>query len=121
MNNKIHKDVVGYISFAKQDLYDFDAKSASRAFATPRSWEFVSQLVAAPAKEFVAGQLALQDTWDDGRGNSTTTTKVVLVRSLETGSKWGPDAVVVLEDGSLAIVSVSTLRHLPAVFKSATI
>ena len=33
------------MSFAKQDLYDFDAKSASRAFATPRSWVFVSQLL----------------------------------------------------------------------------
>ena len=43
--NKIHKDVVGYLSFAKQDLYDFDAKSASRAFATPRSWSFVSELL----------------------------------------------------------------------------
>ena len=43
--NGIHKDVVGYLSFAKQDLYDFDAKSASRAFATPRSWTFVSQLL----------------------------------------------------------------------------
>lgn len=43
--NRIHKDVVGYLSFAKQDLYDFDAKSASRAFATPRSWTFVSQLL----------------------------------------------------------------------------
>ena len=45
LNNRIHKDVVGYLSFAKQDLYDFDAKSASRAFATPRSWTFVSQLL----------------------------------------------------------------------------
>ena len=45
VNNNIHKDVVGYLSFAKQDLYDFDAKSASRAFATPRSWTFVSQLL----------------------------------------------------------------------------
>ena len=45
VNNRIHKDVVGYLSFAKQDLYDFDAKSASRAFATPRSWTFVSQLL----------------------------------------------------------------------------
>ena len=43
--NKISKDVVGYLSFAKQDLYDFDAKSSSRAFATPRSWTFVSQLL----------------------------------------------------------------------------
>jgi hypothetical protein len=41
----IHQDVVGYLSFAKQDLYDFDAKSSSRAFATPRSWTFVSQLL----------------------------------------------------------------------------
>ena len=45
VNNNIHKDVVGYLSFAKQDLYDFDAKSASRAFATPRSWTFVSELL----------------------------------------------------------------------------
>ena len=45
VENKIHKDVVGYLSFAKQDLYDFDAKSASRAFATPRSWSFVSELL----------------------------------------------------------------------------
>lgn len=45
VNNRVHKDVVGYLSFAKQDLYDFDAKSASRAFATPRSWSFVSELL----------------------------------------------------------------------------
>ena len=44
MNNE-HKDVVGYLSFAKQDLYDFDSKSSSRAFATPRSWHFVSELL----------------------------------------------------------------------------
>lgn len=46
VENKLHKDVVGYLNFAKQDLYDFDAKSASRAFATPRSWSFVSELLA---------------------------------------------------------------------------
>ena len=45
VKNNEHKDVVGYLSFAKQDLYDFDAKSASRAFATPRSWTFVSELL----------------------------------------------------------------------------
>ena len=43
--NKIHPDVVGYVGFAKQDLYDFDPKSASKAFATPRSWSFVSDLL----------------------------------------------------------------------------
>ena len=46
VNNHIHKDVIGYLSFAKQDLYDFDAKSASRAFATPRTWTFVSEFLA---------------------------------------------------------------------------
>jgi len=45
IDNKIHQDVVGYLSFAKQDLYDFDSKSASRAFATPRTWTFVSELL----------------------------------------------------------------------------
>jgi hypothetical protein len=45
VHNNIHKDVVGYISYAKQDLMEFDPKSASRAFATPRSWSFVSQFL----------------------------------------------------------------------------
>ena len=43
--NKIHRDVVGYLTFAKGDLYDFDSKGSSRAFATPRSWTFVSELI----------------------------------------------------------------------------
>ena len=45
VKNNVHKDVVGYLSFAKNDMYDFDAKSSSRAFATPRSWCFVSDLL----------------------------------------------------------------------------
>ena len=45
VKNKLHEQVVGYVGFAKQDLYDFDPKSASRAFATPRSWSFVSELL----------------------------------------------------------------------------
>ena len=43
--NRIHTDVVGFLSFSKKDLYDFDPKSSSRAFATPRSWVFVSELL----------------------------------------------------------------------------
>jgi hypothetical protein len=45
VDNNQHKDVVGYLTFAKKDLYDFDPKSASRSFATPRSWAFVSELL----------------------------------------------------------------------------
>ena len=45
VNNRVHKDVVGFLNFSKKDLYDFDPKSASRSFATPRSWSFVSELL----------------------------------------------------------------------------
>ena len=45
VDNKQHKDVVGFLQFSKKDLYDFDPKSPSRSFATPRSWAFVSELL----------------------------------------------------------------------------
>lgn len=43
--NHLHHQVIGYLNFAKQDLSDFDPKSSSRSFATPRSWSFVSELL----------------------------------------------------------------------------
>jgi hypothetical protein len=43
--NKIHKDIVGFLNWSKGDLNNFDPKSSSRAFATPRSWSFVSELL----------------------------------------------------------------------------
>lgn len=43
--NRIHPDVIGYLNFSKNDLFDFSPESASRAFPTPRSWSFVSQLL----------------------------------------------------------------------------
>jgi len=45
IDNNLNTDVVGYLTFAKKDLYDFDPKSPSRSFATPRSWSFVSELL----------------------------------------------------------------------------
>ena len=44
-DNRIHKDVAGFLQFSKKDLYDFDPRSSSKAFATPRSWTFVSELL----------------------------------------------------------------------------
>jgi hypothetical protein len=46
INNDIHPDVIGYLSYAKQDLFDFDPKTSSQAFATPRSWSYVSEMLA---------------------------------------------------------------------------
>lgn len=45
MKNRVHKDVVGYLTFQPQDLFDFDPRRESYAFATPRSWSFVSELL----------------------------------------------------------------------------
>jgi len=42
---KVHPDVVGFLSHHKQKLFNFDPKSPDKAFATPRSWAFVSQLI----------------------------------------------------------------------------
>jgi len=46
VRNNIHPDVVGYLQTFKNDLYNFDAGSAERSFATPRSWTFVSETLA---------------------------------------------------------------------------
>ena len=45
MRNRVHKDVVGYLTFQGNDLFDFDPRRESYAFATPRSWSFVSDLL----------------------------------------------------------------------------
>lgn len=45
VDHNIHPDIVGYLSFAKNDLYNFDPASSSRGFATPRSWTFVSEML----------------------------------------------------------------------------
>jgi len=45
VKNRINEDVIGYLSHNKQDLFDFNPKTSSRSFATPRSWHFVSKLI----------------------------------------------------------------------------
>lgn len=43
--NRVHKDVVGYLSFQPADLNAFNPSTDSYAFATPRSWYFASELI----------------------------------------------------------------------------
>jgi len=43
--NYVHADVIGFLSYHKQKLFNFDPKSPDKAFATPRTWVFVSQLI----------------------------------------------------------------------------
>ena len=44
-DNKVHQDVIGYLTYSKADLFDFDPKTSSQSFATPRSWNFVSKIL----------------------------------------------------------------------------
>lgn len=55
VNNNIHADVVGFLTFAKGDLYQFDAKSSSRGFSTPRSWTYVSDFLNSDAGNLAEG------------------------------------------------------------------
>ncbi len=57
LKNRIHKDVVGYLNFSKNSLNDFDPRSNNKAFATPRSWEFVSELLDDNCDELTAMDL----------------------------------------------------------------
>lgn len=46
--NRVHKDIVGYLSFQPNDLNQFKPSGDSYAFATPRSWYFASELLQEP-------------------------------------------------------------------------
>jgi hypothetical protein len=67
--NKVHPDVVGYVGFAKQDLYDFDPKSPSKSFATPRSWSFVSDLLSDNDVDTETLATLISGAVGDGLGN----------------------------------------------------
>ena len=43
--NRVHKDIVGYLSFQPNDLNAFNPATDSYAFSTPRSWYFASELI----------------------------------------------------------------------------
>lgn len=45
VNNSIHPDVVGFIQFSADSLNDFNPKNPDVSFATPRTWEYVSDVI----------------------------------------------------------------------------
>lgn len=47
LSTQQHPEVVGYLSAFKNKLFEFEPGSAARGFATPRSWEFVSNILQA--------------------------------------------------------------------------
>lgn len=45
INKKQNPDVIGFLNFSKDSLHTFDPKSPDHAFATPRTWEYVSDII----------------------------------------------------------------------------
>ena len=45
IKNNIDASIIAYLSWSKKDLYEFNPKSASNAFATPRSWTFANKFL----------------------------------------------------------------------------
>lgn len=43
--NGVDSRIIAYISYKNEDLFSFDAHSESKSFATPRSWEFVDNIL----------------------------------------------------------------------------
>lgn len=43
--NEIDERIIAYISYKSEHLFTFDAKSDSKSFATPRSWEYVDKIL----------------------------------------------------------------------------
>lgn len=41
----IHPEVIGWLAYDKQSLYNYKPSNSSKAFCTPRSWSFVSDLL----------------------------------------------------------------------------
>lgn len=46
VQNKIDPSVIAFLRFRSNQLHDFDAAKNPRAFPSPRSWSFVSQIIA---------------------------------------------------------------------------
>ncbi|HEY5631632.1 MAG TPA: MoxR family ATPase [Nitrososphaeraceae archaeon] len=46
MNNNINSWILGFMEFKPSFLYKFDKSNKDKAFPTPRSWEYVSKLLA---------------------------------------------------------------------------
>jgi len=56
VENGVDADVVGYLTAKKVDLFKFDPTLKDHAFATPRSWVFVSDILK-DSEEFSEGEI----------------------------------------------------------------
>lgn len=87
-NNEVDSSVVSFIKCNEGSLFDFDPKKHDRAFATPRSWAFVSEMVGECTEDNLLNKIVCGTV---GEGLATT-----FMTFRKIGHKI-PDAVTVLE------------------------
>jgi len=47
----LNENIIAYISYKNEHLFTFDAKSDTKSFATPRSWEYVANILNSGMRE----------------------------------------------------------------------
>jgi len=73
LSENINPDVVAFLSTFKDKLYEFDPTSADKSFPTPRSWEFVSQLITTDKDEASLSDSVIRDLVASAVGSGTAT------------------------------------------------
>jgi hypothetical protein len=57
VKNDIHWTIIGFLSRFKDFLFQFEPSTASRGFATPRSWHMLSDIINSPENTYLTGNV----------------------------------------------------------------
>lgn len=57
VKNDVHWTIIGFLSRFKDFLFQFEPSTASRGFATPRSWHMLSDIINAPQNNYLTGNV----------------------------------------------------------------
>lgn len=68
-NHRVHPDVIGFLSANKGQLMNFDPRSPSHSFATPRSWSYVSEFLNDDTIDQATMTALVEGSVGEGTGN----------------------------------------------------
>jgi len=57
MKNNLDSSIIGFISYRPDALFDFNTKSDNKAFATPRTWAYVNEILLSNPDEDLIGNM----------------------------------------------------------------
>jgi len=102
IESNVHNDVVAYLSYSQDDLFNFDPKSNHKAFATPRTWEYTSNILKSnPADSVVRALVA--GCIGDGLTHSFMNHRKI-ADSLPDASKILDGSITKIDEKSVSVV-----------------